>query len=142
MDGEQDRWNHNIHYHPFVLAAVPDGSERGLDVGCGEGVLARELRRIVPHVSAIDLDDRSIDLARQQDAGAGVRYISGDFLSADFEPDPFDVIVSVAALHHMDAVSGLERMRQPCARAERWSSSGRLEVGIRSISRSISPGRS
>jgi hypothetical protein len=30
------RWNHNIHYHRLVLAAVPPGSRTALDVGCGE----------------------------------------------------------------------------------------------------------
>jgi 2-polyprenyl-3-methyl-5-hydroxy-6-metoxy-1,4-benzoquinol methylase len=36
----QDRWNHNIHYHPVVLDALPPDCERVLDVGCGEGLLA------------------------------------------------------------------------------------------------------
>jgi 2-polyprenyl-3-methyl-5-hydroxy-6-metoxy-1,4-benzoquinol methylase len=61
---------------------------------------------------AIDLDELSIDVARHQDAGAGIEYIHGDFLSYDFEPASFDVIVSVAALHHMETTSALERMRQ------------------------------
>ena len=60
MTSEPERWNHNIHYHPLVLAAVPDHAERALDVGCGEGMLARELRRRVPHVVAIDRDEQSI----------------------------------------------------------------------------------
>lgn len=72
VTAEPRRWNHNIHYHPLILGAVPYGSERALDVGCGEGMLARELRRLVPHVSAIDLDAVTIGLAQQQDAGAGI----------------------------------------------------------------------
>jgi 2-polyprenyl-3-methyl-5-hydroxy-6-metoxy-1,4-benzoquinol methylase len=38
----EKRW-HNIHYHRLILRAVPAGARRGLDVGCGEGTLAREL---------------------------------------------------------------------------------------------------
>jgi hypothetical protein len=30
-------WNHNRHHHRVILAAVPPGSERALDVGCGTG---------------------------------------------------------------------------------------------------------
>jgi len=38
-----DRWNHNIHLHRVVLDAVPSGAKRALDVGCGEGMLSRDL---------------------------------------------------------------------------------------------------
>ena len=104
------RWNHNIHYHPLILrAAARSGCQRALDVGCGEGILARELRRLVRHVSAIDVDEPSIELACQ--AGSDVEYIAGDFLSYPFPPDSFDLVVSVAALHHMDAARALDRMR-------------------------------
>jgi 2-polyprenyl-3-methyl-5-hydroxy-6-metoxy-1,4-benzoquinol methylase len=64
---EAERWNHSIHYHRLLLRAAPERCERALDVGCGEGVLARKLRRQVAHVSAIDIDENSIELARQQD---------------------------------------------------------------------------
>jgi len=105
-------WNHNIHYHPLILGAVPDGCQRGLDVGCGEGMLARELRQAVPHIVAIDCDRPVIDRARQQDNGTGVEYVTGDFLAHDLRPGSFDVIVSVAALHDMDPAAALSRMRQ------------------------------
>jgi 2-polyprenyl-3-methyl-5-hydroxy-6-metoxy-1,4-benzoquinol methylase len=106
------RWNHNIHYYPVLLDALPDGCERALDVGCGEGTLARELRRFVRHVSAIDLDEPSIKLARQHDAASDIQYRLGDFLAFPFEPASFDLVVSVAALHHMNAVVALQRMHE------------------------------
>ena len=106
------RWNHNIHYHPVVLGAVPDGCERALDVGCGEGRLARELRRSVRHVTGIDRDEPSIELARRHDPASDIEYVPGDFLTFPFEPGSFDLVVSVAALHHMDAEAALRRMRE------------------------------
>ncbi|MFF5209493.1 class I SAM-dependent methyltransferase [Streptosporangium sp. NPDC000396] len=112
MTAEIERWNHNIHYHPMILRAVPDGCRRALDVGCGEGILARELRRTVRHVSAIDLDEPSIELARRHDAASDIEYLLGDFLTHPFEPASFDVITSVATLHHMDAAVALDRMRR------------------------------
>ena len=56
----------------MILAAVPDGARRSLDVGCGVGMLARDLRRVVAHVTGIDRDAASIDLARREDGGAGI----------------------------------------------------------------------
>ena len=80
-------------------------------------MLARDLRRVVPHVKAIDRDAASIDVARREDDGAGVEYIVGDFMTHPFEPGSFDHIASIAALHHMDAGAALERMRELLAAA-------------------------
>lgn len=105
-----ERWNHNIHYHSRVLRAVPRGAERALDVGCGEGMLARELRRLVPHVTGLDPDEPSIEQARRQPGD--VEYVVGDVLTHPFAPGSFDVVACVATLHHMDAAAGLRRMRE------------------------------
>ena len=103
-------WNHNIHYHRLVLDAVPPGARHALDVGCGEGTLARQLRAVVPRVIAIDSDRASVALARQH-AGPDIEYLLADFLNFPFQPASFDFNASVATLHHMDAGAALERMR-------------------------------
>ena len=104
-------WNHNIHYHGVVLEAVGVGRANALDVGCGDGLLARRLARSVGRVQAIDLDQATIEHARQQDDGTGVQYVHGDFLTCDFPPESVDAVVSVAALHHMTEAEALRRMR-------------------------------
>ncbi|WP_432885466.1 class I SAM-dependent methyltransferase [Kribbella sp. CA-245084] len=100
------RWNHNIHYHPRILGAVPRGASSALDIGCGEGMLARELRRVVPAVTGIDLDAPSLELARGYDDD--IAYVHGDFL--EYPLASYDVVASVATLHHVDARAGLLRM--------------------------------
>lgn len=101
-------WNHNIHYHPLLLAAVPLGARAALDVGCGEGMLTRRLAERIPHVVGIDADETSIETAR---AAAGhIDYVLGDILTYPFEPQTFDVVTSVATLHHMDTTAALVRM--------------------------------
>lgn len=107
---KRERWDHNIHYHPLILKAVPAGCQRALDVGCGEGMLARRLARRVPCVAGIDQDVASIELARGQDPDGKIGFICGDFLTHPFAPASFGMITSVAALHHMDARAALERM--------------------------------
>jgi predicted TPR repeat methyltransferase len=42
-----------------IFDAVLPGCEQALDVGCGTGALTRRLRRLVPHVTGIDRDERS-----------------------------------------------------------------------------------
>jgi SAM-dependent methyltransferase len=106
------RWNHNLHYHPVLLAAVPDRCRTALDVGCGEGILARRLRRSIPSVTGIDLDERSIELARAHAGASEIDYVVGDFLTHPFDPGAFDFIACVAALHHMDAAAAVNRTRE------------------------------
>ena len=38
------RWNHNIHCHGVILKEVLEGVRMALDVGCGNGLLTRELQ--------------------------------------------------------------------------------------------------
>ena len=104
-----NRWNHNLHYHSLILAAAPGHCSRALDVGCGDGALTRELRSVSERVVGIDLDPPSIESARVQ-GGNGVEYTLGDFLEHPFAPASFDLVASVAALHHVDAETGLTRM--------------------------------
>jgi SAM-dependent methyltransferase len=105
-----DAWNHNIHYYPIVLRSVPDWAGRALDVGCGEGLLAQELRALVPQVVGIDRDEGSVTRARTR-FPLGAHYVLGDFMAYPFEPASFDFISSVASLHHMDESAALDRMR-------------------------------
>lgn len=103
------RWNHNTHYHRLVLGLVPPHAQRALDVGCGEGILARDLVNAgVPQVVGIDRDERQLALARA--AGGGPEYVHADYLTHDFQPG-FDLVATIAALHHGDVAVGLRRLK-------------------------------
>lgn len=104
-----DRWNHNIHYHPLVLRAVRPGHRSAIDVGCGEGILARELRAVLPEVTAIDVDGPSIDLARRQDPHGRITHLHADVRAADL--GTYDLVACVATVHHLDATEALTRLR-------------------------------
>lgn len=103
------RWNHNLHYHRLILDAVPPGARTALDVGTGNGLLAVDLRRLVPEVTAIDLDPDVLVAARQLDPA--VQWVLGDALAHPFPPGSFDVVASVATLHHFpDTAHALTRL--------------------------------
>jgi len=84
-----------------------------LDVGCGDGMLAADLVEAgIPHVVGLDIDQPVLDRARARHEGRGIDWRRGDLLATFFEPESFDAVVSVAALHHMDAARALARCAQ------------------------------
>ncbi|MEH3153887.1 MAG: class I SAM-dependent methyltransferase [Gordonia paraffinivorans] len=109
------RWNHNIHYHRVVLDAVPEGARTALDVGTGNGLLARDLAAIVPSITGLDVDLATLASAR--DGSAAVEWVHGDVMTHPFTPGSFDVVASVATLHHLgDPLPALKRFADLTAR--------------------------
>jgi 2-polyprenyl-3-methyl-5-hydroxy-6-metoxy-1,4-benzoquinol methylase len=103
-------WNHNDHYHQLIIGIIAPDCQSALDVGCGQGALTRRLRQLIPHVTGMDRDERSIALARAQAKFPDIRYLQADFLAESVEPGSFDLVTSVASLHHMDAEAALRKM--------------------------------
>jgi len=104
-------WNHNTQYHDFVLSAVPKGCRRALDVGCGEGALARKLARSCEEVVGIDADAGCIARAKAAaDAGQNITFVQGDVLVHPLQRGGFDFVVTVATLHHLPLRAALQRL--------------------------------
>ncbi|MEP7021240.1 MAG: class I SAM-dependent methyltransferase [Pseudonocardiales bacterium] len=105
------RWNHNIHYYPLTLDALPRPCSRALDVGSGDGLLLRLLSPRCGHVVGIDSSAQMTEAARVRCADlANVQVVAGDAASYPFEPGSFDLVTSHATIHHLDFVPALERM--------------------------------
>lgn len=119
-------WNHNVHYHPLVLDSVPDGCGRALDVGCGDGLLARKLAGRAAEVTGVDRSAEMIRLARSADPHGPppphVSYLEADFLDTSETGLPagtYDFISAVAVVHHMEfaeAVRAMVRLLAPGGR--------------------------
>ena len=107
-------WNANIHYHSILLRAIPEAAQRVLDVGCGDGILSAQLLQAgVRHVVALDADAGVLARARARHAGLPIEWKCGDIFSLKaITYDSFDAVLSVATLHHMDAVAGLTRLAE------------------------------
>jgi SAM-dependent methyltransferase len=103
-------WNHNTHYHRRLLRHVPDGSGRALDVGCGDGTFARRLAAKSSAVIALDSDRAQAEYAREECADlANVSVVHGDFLTANLEHASFDLVTSLASLHHFPFEAAIAR---------------------------------
>ncbi|HJF48324.1 MAG TPA: class I SAM-dependent methyltransferase, partial [Brachybacterium paraconglomeratum] len=59
-------WDHNAHFHRWMLRSLPPGAARVLDVGCGRGDLVRALAGRVAQVDGIDPDPRMALVAAER----------------------------------------------------------------------------
>lgn len=98
-------WNHNTHYHPWILEQIPAHARTALDIGCGDGLLARKLATRCDAVLGVDLDGQVIADAP---ATPHVHLEKADFRDLD---DTFDMITVVATLHHVPLREGLAALR-------------------------------
>ncbi|MEU8173646.1 class I SAM-dependent methyltransferase [Microbispora hainanensis] len=106
-------WNTNVARHPGILRAVPEGCGDALDVGCGDGLLARKLTGRAKRVTGVDRSPEMIARAREPAAGRpGLTFVEGDFLTAALPAGEYDFICSVSTIHHMDFDAALTRMRE------------------------------
>lgn len=83
------------------LLAVPDGGSAA-DLGCGTGVLTRELHRALRarHTVGVELSESMLARAREVHE-PGLRFVRGD-IAAWTPEEPCDVLFSNAALQWLD----------------------------------------
>jgi SAM-dependent methyltransferase len=94
------------------LLNVAEG-DRVLDVGCGSGVVTREIaRRVGPTGCAVGLDPSPAllaiarDLTEVEGLGGRVELQEGSALALPFADGAFDVAIAVTALSHMPGAEG------------------------------------
>ncbi len=81
----------------FVVEHCPRG--KGLDVGCGTGVLATRLAQAGYQMSGIDPSDGMLDVLRARMPEIEAVQASGTEIP--FEDDSFDLVLTVAVMHHI-----------------------------------------
>ncbi|MBX6386614.1 MAG: class I SAM-dependent methyltransferase [Microbispora sp.] len=110
--GPDPYWNTNVARHPGILRAVPEDCGDALDVGCGDGLLARKLTARAKRVTGVDRSPEMIARARELSAGRPeLTFVEGDFLTTVLPAEAYDFVCSVSAIHHMDFEAALTRMR-------------------------------
>ena len=105
-------WNHNTHYHSYLLRQIPRKVYRTLDVGCGLGLFTWKLAERSEVVDALDVDSAILTEASNRNTAPNISYLHADFLAADLPEAAYDVIVSIASLHHMDLEAALKKMKR------------------------------
>ncbi|MFF8381779.1 class I SAM-dependent methyltransferase [Streptomyces sp. NPDC015661] len=108
-------WDHNAHYHRWILRQLPPRFHDALDVGSGSGDLARLLAGRADAVRAVDSDPVIIAQARNLTPSAlPVTYLVVD-ATAEFPAGSYDVITCVATIHHLPFAQTLARCRRHLA---------------------------
>jgi 2-polyprenyl-3-methyl-5-hydroxy-6-metoxy-1,4-benzoquinol methylase len=90
--GEAASWQQRVE--GFVLHQIGDPPARVLEVGCGKGDLAYALDRAGYSVTAIDPRAPEGPIFRR----VGIEEFS--------EPGPFDHVVAILSLHHVEDIGG------------------------------------
>jgi SAM-dependent methyltransferase len=106
-------WNHNEHFHGWILRTLPARRRLAVDVGCGTGVLAGKLASRFARVTGIDADAGMAAAASARlagEPGVTVRHCRFEQFAAaaaggdgDGDGDSAaDLITMGASLHHLD----------------------------------------
>lgn len=107
--GEPATWQRRVE--DFVLGRVGDAPSRVLEVGCGEGELARALARAGHSMTAIDprAPERAPEAGPERTPGGPIfRRVGIEDFS---DPGPFDRVVASLSLHHVGDLGGaLDKM--------------------------------
>jgi ubiquinone/menaquinone biosynthesis C-methylase UbiE len=108
-------WHLNL---PALLALLPRPGEITLDVGCGEGRLARALKELGHHVVGVESSRALARAAREADQSFEVHVV--DAVAMSLPDNHVDLAIASLALMNMDDMPGvvgeIARVLQPGGR--------------------------
>lgn len=108
-----EAWDHNNHYHGYLLKHVPQRCDEALEIGCGTGMFSRALAKRAKHVLGVDLSPEMIRLAKERSTGVrNIDFEVKDVLAWDLPDAHFDCIASIATLHHLPMEAILSKIKQ------------------------------
>jgi 2-polyprenyl-6-hydroxyphenyl methylase / 3-demethylubiquinone-9 3-methyltransferase len=107
-------WDANSEFRPlheinplrmgFISSKINPAGQRCIDIGCGGGILSEALARHGAHVTAIDLAEASLAVARLHnlESALDINYenISAEAI-ADREPGQYDIVTCLEMLEHV-----------------------------------------
>ena len=110
---DSDGWNHNNHYHPFLLQRLPPHVDTALEIGCGTGAFARLLAERADRVLALDFSPQMIRIAKERSVFYGnIEYQTCNVVTWEMPENHFDCIASIATLHHMSLEDILPKLKR------------------------------
>ncbi len=106
-------WNHNAHYHGYLMNHIPEQCRHILEIGCGTGEFSRLLAGRAERVLAIDLSPQMIRLAKARSKlYPNIDFIEGDVMEYQLPDNQFDCIATLATIHHLPIETTLRKIRK------------------------------
>ena len=106
-------WNHNNHYHDFLLRQLPPHCTDALEIGCGTGAFSRLLASRSDRVLALDLSPQMIRVAKDHlKQYSNIDFQVADAMTWEFPIEQFDCVASIATLHHLPTEKMLCKMKE------------------------------
>ena len=100
----------------LIDQAGPAAGQHVLDIGCGTGTLAIELKRRQPgaRVTGLDADPEMLDQARAKSerAGADLELTQGFSTALPYPDESFDLVLSTLFFHHLDPAPKRQTVRE------------------------------
>lgn len=107
-----------INYHHFFIKNINSG-DTVLDIGCGDGSVAKDIAVNCPHIkiTAIDISSKNIDKAREKNSHRNIKYRVAD--ACKIRREHYEIIVLSNVLEHIEdrktLLKGIRRNIQPRA---------------------------
>jgi len=90
-----------------------------LEIGCGNGNGTRLIKKYFDpqKITAVDIDDRMIEIAKRKNIDSSVKHKVMDASKLDFTNDTIDAIFDFGIIHHIpnwkDCISEIKRVLKP-----------------------------
>lgn len=99
-----------IGYHDFFINNI-DPNETVLDIGCGNGSLAKDVASHAKSVLGVDIDKNLVEKAKRKNSAPNLTYRALD-ATKDLSNEKFDVIIMSNVLEHIEhRVEFLKKIR-------------------------------
>jgi SAM-dependent methyltransferase len=99
----------------FVIATCPPGP--ALDVGCGTGALAERLAAAGYEMTGADPSDGMLEIMRRR--RPAVRAVNASGTELPFADDSFELVLTVATMHHIASPGAVRRTLAEMLRVSR-----------------------
>lgn len=108
-----EKWNHNAHYHEYLINHFPENCGNILEIGCGTGEFSRLLAQRAERVLAIDLSPQMIRLAQDHSQRyPNIDFVADDAMTYPLPDNHFDCVATLTTLHHLPMEKILEKIKK------------------------------